>query len=74
MRARAIYRTRGLKYASEEEKKGRKGKKGEGRKETFLERRFAEQVIGPAVVNEAIPSCGTISTWTKLDDTLIGIC
>lgn len=56
-------------------KKEGKGKKGEeGRKETFLERRFAEQVIGPAVVNETIPSCGTISTWTKLDDTLIGIC
>lgn len=40
MRSRAIYRS--LKYAWKK-KKGRK----EGRKKTFLERRFAEQVIGP---------------------------
>lgn len=46
------------------EKKKGKGKEGrrEGGKKTFLERRFAEQVIGPAVVNEAI-----LALWNAHD-------
>lgn len=51
-RARAIYRARSLKYRAREKKE--REREGRREKDLYLERRFAEQVIGPAVVNETL--------------------